>query len=251
MSDSRPTAGLLVTCLVDLFRPAIAEAAVELLEGAGYRVVVPGQGCCGQPNFSGGDPDGARAMALRMIAVFAECGPVIAPSGSCVAMVREYPALFAAGSAERSRAEDLAARTFELTEFLDRHGVTPGPPAAMRGRAAYHDSCSALRLLGIRAQPRALLSGVEGLELCELDGAQECCGFGGLFCVAYPEVSAHIVDQKIDAILQSGAECVIGGDLGCLLHIEGRLRRRDVALPVVHVAEVLAGGRTGGDGDGG
>ncbi len=239
--DTGRTVALFVTCLVDLFRPSVAEAAARLLAQAGLRVVVPGQTCCGQVNFNGGDRAGAVQLAERMIAAFRGFGHVVAPSGSCVAMIREYPDLFAAGSAQRSAAESLAGRTWELTAFL--HDVAGASPAAVRWQAsaAYHDACSGFRQLGIREQPRALLRGVAGLSLREIGAPEECCGFGGLFCVKYPEVSAHIGDRKIDDIVATGATHVIGGDLGCLLHLEGRMQRRGIEVRAVHVAEALAG----------
>lgn len=242
MSESPPVVALLVTCLVDLFRPSVAEAAVLLLERAGFRVVVPVQACCGQPNFNGGDVEGARQMALRMMAALRDCAQVVAPSGSCVAMVRDYPELFSDGSADRAAAESLAQRTFELTDFLARlPGAVAGVAVEWPATATYHDACSGSRQLGIREQPRALLARVRGLELRELNASEECCGFGGLFCVKYPEVSAHIADQKIDDITATGAGFVIGGDLGCLLHLEGRMQRRGLKVRALHVAEVLAG----------
>jgi L-lactate dehydrogenase complex protein LldE len=241
MTAAAPTVALLVTCLVDAVRPAVAEAAVRLLEGAGFRVVVPGQACCGQANFNGGDRAGAARLAARTIAAFRGFERVVAPSGSCVAMIREYPGLFAQGSAERAAAEDLVRRCFELTQFLRGVAGPPAPPMRWAASAAYHDACSGLRALGIRSEPRSLLAQVRGLELRELAAPEECCGFGGLFCVKYPEVSARIGDHKIDDIAATGAGHVIGGDLGCLLHLEGRMQRRGLDIRAVHVAEVLAG----------
>lgn len=248
MSEARPTVALLVTCLVDLFRPSVAEAAVQLLEAAGFGVAVPAQACCGQPNFNGGDEEGARLMARHTIAAFRPFEHVVAPSGSCVAMLREYPALFPAGSADHAAAAALAGRARELTDFL---ASRPGAVVEWRATATYHDACSGLRQLGIRQQPRSLLGRVRGLELRELPGAEECCGFGGTFCAKYPAVSARIADQKIDDIAATGAGCVIGGDLGCLMHLEGRMRRRGLELRALHVAEVLAGQVTGASDGGG
>lgn len=241
MASNARTVGLFVTCLVDLFRPSVAEAAVKLLEQAGFRVVVPAQACCGQVNFNGGDRDGARRCARELVHAFRDCQQVVAPSASCIGMIREYPGLFAEGSAERVAAEDLAARSHELTAFLAREaGAAPAPPR-WAASAAYHDSCSALRQLGLRAEPRALLARVPGLGLAEIDDAGECCGFGGAFCVRYPEVSAAIADRKIDAVVATGATHLVGADLGCLLHLEGRMQRRGLAVRAVHVAEALAG----------
>jgi L-lactate dehydrogenase complex protein LldE len=241
MTAAAPTVALLVTCLVDACRPAVAEAAVRLLGHAGFRVVVPRQACCGQPNFNGGDRAGAARIAAGVIAAFRGHEHVVVPSGSCAAMVRDYPALFAPGTAEHAAAEDLAHRCSELTQFLAEVAGTRPPPVRWPARATYHDGCTGLRALGIRAQPRALLAQVAGLELRELAAPEECCGFGGLFCVKYPEVSARIADRKIDDIAATGAAHAIGGDLGCLLHLEGRMQRRGLAIRTLHVAEVLAG----------
>ncbi len=249
MSDPARTVGLFVTCLVDVFRPTVGEAAVRLLEGAGFRVAVPAQTCCGQANFNGGDPEGARRLARRLIAAFRDFDYVVVPSASCAGMIREYPALFVNGTEEHGIATALASRTFELTAFLSRFPVAPAPPR-WEASAAYHDSCSALRQLGVRREPRELLERVAGLSLREIAGAEACCGFGGVFCTSYPQVSAQIGDEKIDDIVATGADHVIGADLGCLLHLEGRMQRRGIAVRAVHVAEALAGmvpGTGGGD----
>ncbi len=233
--------GLFVTCLVDLFRPAVAEAAALLLERAGCKVVVPVQTCCGQANFNGGDREGARRLARRVIGAFREVDCVVVPSASCAAMIRAYPELFEAGTPDHAAAAALATRTFELSVFLYGEAGGPAAPVRWETSATYHDSCSALRTLGIRAQPRELLGRVNGLSLREVRGAEECCGFGGMFCVRYPQVSARIADQKIDDIVATGAEHLIGADLGCLLHLEGRMQRRGLAVRAVHIAEALAG----------
>jgi L-lactate dehydrogenase complex protein LldE len=241
MASNARTVGLFVTCLVDLFRPSVAEAAAKLLDQVGFRVVVPAQTCCGQANYNGGDRDGARRFARELVRAFRDCPQVVAPSASCIGMIREYPGLFPEGSAERAAAEDLAARSHELTAFLAREaGALPVPPR-WEASAAYHDSCSALRQLGLQAEPRALLARVAGLTLAGIDDAEECCGFGGAFCMRYPEVSAAIADRKVDAVVATGATHLVGADLGCLLHLEGRMQRRGLAVRAVHVAEVLAG----------
>jgi L-lactate dehydrogenase complex protein LldE len=242
------TVGLFVTCLVDLFRPSVGAAAVKLLEDAGFQVRVPLQSCCGQANFNGGDRAGAAQLALNVIKAFKDCEFVVVPSGSCAAMIREYPALFAEGSAGRADALALTQKTFELTAFMRdvaRIGCgvespTPMLPVRWPATVAYHDSCSSLRQLGVREQPRALLGQVDGLKLAELRAPEECCGFGGTFCVKYPELSAHIADRKIDEIVATGATHLVGADLGCLLHLEGRMQKRGIAVRAVHVAEALA-----------
>jgi L-lactate dehydrogenase complex protein LldE len=220
---------LFVTCLVDLFRPSVGFAAAQLIERAGYKVEVPAQGCCGQPNFNGGDKPGARAIAQKVIDAFAAFEYVVAPSGSCAAMIKvDYPALFE--PEDRAPALDLAGRTFELTQFLvDVAGLTM-PPA--QNRIAYHDSCSGLRRLGIAQSPRALL----GLDT---PVTEECCGFGGLFSAKYPAIAGQIADAKCRALLAQNPQTIVGGDLGCLLHIEQRLRALGQPTPCQHIAEVL------------
>ena len=235
--------GLFVTCLVDLFRPTVGFAAVALLERAGCEVVVPAaQTCCGQPAYNTGDRADAKAIAQGVIAAFEPFDATVAPSGSCAGMIkRHYPALFAGDPVWEERAERLAARTFELVSFLvDECGVT-SVDASHRGRVTYHDSCSSLRELGVRAQPRQLLAAVEGLELAELSAPEVCCGFGGTFCVKYPDISGRMVADKVSDIAATGAETVLAGDMGCLLNIAGRLAREGAAVKARHVAEVLAG----------
>jgi L-lactate dehydrogenase complex protein LldE len=243
MRPVRPKIGLFVTCLVDAMRPSIGFAAAKLLSDAGCEVVVPrAQTCCGQPAYNSGDSGDARALAQQVITAFASVDFVVVPSGSCGGTIKvHYPEMFADDPGWRERAEHLAARTYELTTFLaDVLQAEPAPPA-LTAKVAYHDSCSGLRELGIREQPRRLLSRVSGLEIAELANRDACCGFGGLFCVKYPEISRAMVDAKVDDIVSSGADTVLGGDLGCLLNIAGRLSRRELNLKVRHVAEVLAG----------
>jgi L-lactate dehydrogenase complex protein LldE len=238
-----PSVGLFVTCLVDLFRPSVGFAAVKLLEAAGCRVAVPrAQTCCGQPAYNSGDRADAKRLARRVIAAFRPFDYVVAPSGSCAGMIKtHYPEAFADDAKWRARAEALAAKTHELVGFLhDVMGVT-SVRAKFDGIAAYHDSCSSLREMGVRIQPRALLASVEGLGLRELPGRDACCGFGGTFCVKYPEISNHMVADKCREIAESGADAVLAGDLGCLMNIAGKLLRDGRAIRAYHVAEVLAG----------
>jgi L-lactate dehydrogenase complex protein LldE len=234
---------LFVTCLADLMRPSVAFAAVKLLQDAGCEVVVPaGQTCCGQPALNSGDSADARAIARQVIEAFEGFDAVVGPSGSCLGTLRhDYPALFADEPDWRARAEDLSRRSHELTSFLTDVLKVQSVDARYDGKVTYHDSCAGLRELGIRQQPRQLLAGVQGLELVEMAGTEVCCGFGGTFCVKYPEISTKMVDDKIANIQASGATTVLGGDLGCLLNIAGRLKRRGLAVRVLHTAEVLAG----------
>jgi len=234
---------LFVTCLADLMRPSVAFSAVKLLEDAGCSVEVPaGQTCCGQPALNSGDSADARAIARGVISAFEGFDAVVGPSGSCMGTLRhDYPALFADDPAWRTRAEDLARRSHELLGFLVDVLKVGRVEAQFAGKVTYHDSCAGLREMGIRAQPRRLLESVSGLELVEMQGTEECCGFGGTFCVKYPEISTKMVDDKIAHIQASGAGTVLGGDLGCLLNIAGRIRRRGLPIRVMHTAELLAG----------
>jgi len=233
---------LLVTCLVDLFRPSVGFAAVKLLEAAGCAVEVPrAQTCCGQPAYNSGDKNDAKAIARQVIAAFAGYDYVVAPSGSCAGMLKvHYPELFADEPGTRERAAELAARTYELMSFLtDVRGMTT--VAAQCGqRVTYHDSCSGLRELGVKEQPRKLLASVAGLQLDELPGAEICCGFGGTFAVKYPDISDKMATDKIADIKATGADCVLAGDLGCLLQIAGKLSRAGSRVEARHVAEILA-----------
>jgi L-lactate dehydrogenase complex protein LldE len=243
MPDVRPTVGLFVTCLVDLMRPAVGFAAVKLLEEAGCDVVVPaGQTCCGQPAFNSGDMRDAKAVARQVLDAFVAVDYVVVPSGSCAGTIKvHYPELFADEPDRLEAVADLAARTYELTTFLNDVRRMPPPARPFNSLVAYHDSCSGLRELRIREQPRELLSAMEGLTLTDMNAAEVCCGFGGMFCVKYPDISEKMVDAKVDAILESGADTVLGGDMGCLMNIAGRLHRRGSTVTVRHVAEVLAG----------
>ena len=243
MAEKRARVALFVTCLVDLFRPTVGFAAIKLLEQAGCTVEVPrAQTCCGQPAYNSGDRDDAKAIAVQVIEAFAGYDYVVAPSGSCAGMIRcHYPELFADDPAILLRAQELAARCWELVSFLvDVRGMLRVGVRWER-EATYHDSCSGLRELGVRDQPRRLLASVEGLQLRELPGTEVCCGFGGMFCVKYPEISDQMVDQKAADIAATGATAVLAGDLGCLLNIAGKLARRGEPIEVRHLAEVLAG----------
>jgi len=234
---------LFVTCLVDLFRPTVGFAAVKLLEDAGCTVGVPRrQTCCGQPAYNSGDRADAKAIALQVFDAFADCDYVVAPSGSCAGMLRvHYPELFADDSENLPRARDLAERSWELVSFLVDVCGMQAVAANWQRRITYHDACSGLRELGVKRQPRQLLGSVRGLSIEELPGAEVCCGFGGTFCVKYPEISDKMVTDKAAAIAATGADAVLAGDLGCLLNMAGKLYRQGRQIEVRHVAEVLAG----------
>ena len=239
----RQTVGLFVTCLVDLMRPSIGFAAVKLLRDAGFAVTVPAaQTCCGQPAYNSGDSADARQIARGVIVAFQDCDFVVVPSGSCAGMMKlHYRELFAGDPAWSRRAEAFSQKVFELTGFLTDVCGPETVGAAHAGTVTYHDSCSGLRELGIREQPRKLLARVDGLELREMENADVCCGFGGLFCVRYPDISNAMVGKKVAGIVASGAGTVLGGDLGCLMNIAGKLSREGKAIAVRHIAEVLAG----------
>ncbi|MBV8978881.1 MAG: (Fe-S)-binding protein [Alphaproteobacteria bacterium] len=234
---ARPRVGLFVTCLVDLIRPRIARAAKALLERSGCDVEVPrAQTCCGQPAWNSGADKHAREIARQVVALFEPYDYVVAPSGSCAGMIRRHYPEALPGDA---KARALAAKTHELTSFLvNTRGMT-AVKAACATRACYHDSCSSLREMKVKREPRQLLAGVEGLRLSELRDGEVCCGFGGLFSVKYPEISARMADDKIADAIATGAETIVGGDLGCLLHLERRMKHTAKRLKVRHVAEVL------------
>jgi len=234
--------GLLVTCLVDLVRPRIGIAAVKLLEAAGCEVFVPEtQTCCGQPGWNSGDRPSARALAQKLIAEFEDCDYVVAPSGSCAGMVRKhYRDALAGEGFWLERAERLAAKTYELTDFLVNVVKSDAVAGEYSGTITYHDSCSGLRELGVKAQPRALLAKMPGVQLKEMKEAETCCGFGGTFAVKLGDISSAMAQAKCERVRETGAGAVVLGDLGCILNIEGKLRRSgDDQTLVLHVAEVL------------
>lgn len=241
-SKTPETAALFVTCLVDLMRPSVGEAAITLLTAAGFEVVVPeGQTCCGQPNYNNGDRRGAKKMAARTIDILDEFDVVVVPSGSCAAMLKiHYPALFAQEDPMRLKAERLAERTWELASFLFEHGDLKVMPGAFKGSATYHDACSGLREMKISTQPRDLIARMPEVEIKEMEEPDVCCGFGGTFCVKYPEISTRMAENKVADIENSGAELVVTGDVGCLLNIEGMLHRKKSKIIALHTAELLA-----------
>jgi L-lactate dehydrogenase complex protein LldE len=233
---------LFVTCLVDLFRPSVGFAAVKLLEDAGCIVEVPeAQSCCGQPGYNSGARADAKAIARQVIATFSPYDYVIVPSGSCGGMIKtHYPALFADDPGLAEPAKALAARTFELISFLVDVLKRDGVAARYAGTVTYHDACSGLRELGVKEQPRRLLRSVAGLTLKEMTTPEVCCGFGGTFCVKYPEISDKMVSDKAADIAATGADTMLCGDMGCLLNMAGKLTRLGKPVAVRHVAEVLA-----------
>ena len=240
---TQPKVGLFVTCLVDAMRPNIGFASIALLEEAGCIVEVPeAQTCCGQPGYNSGDDRTTAAIAKGIIKAFEPYDYVVVPSGSCGSMIRShYNALFEDGSDWQRRQRDLSAKTWEILSFL--HDIMGYKPEGVRydGTATYHDSCSGLRDLGVHDQPRAMLAGVTGLRMTPLKGNEECCGFGGTFCVKYPDISNAIVSEKTKQITETGADTLLAGDLGCLMNMAGKLSREGRPLKAFHTVEILAG----------
>lgn len=236
--------GFFVTCLVDAMRPNIAFSAIKLLEAAGCEVIVPEQQtCCGQPGYNSGDSASAKALALKFLAEFEAFDYVVVPSGSCAGMtVKHYPDLFKDDVTLLARFTALASRTYELTDFLHRIVQLKNVPGKFQGTLTYHDSCSGLRELDVYQQPRALLASMPHVAIKEMVESTTCCGFGGTFSVKYGELSTRMADNKCAHIAETNCGTIVGGDLGCLLNIEGRLRRNgDHKTRVLHIAEVLAG----------
>jgi len=236
------TVQLFVTCLVDAFAPLVGEAVVDVLERLGVTVEFPqDQTCCGQPAFNAGFHPEARRMAAHTARVLdATEGTIVVPSGSCTDMIIHHaPELMDNGSELHAAALRVAARTREFTQFLvDDLGISD-LSATGGGVCAVHHSCHGLRNLGVHDQPEQLLDSVDGLDRVELEGSTECCGFGGLFAVEMPDVSAAMLEHKLDAIESSGADVVVGGDISCLMHIGGGLHRRGSTIEARHIAEVL------------
>lgn len=238
---------LFVTCLVDMMRPEIGIATLALLEAAGCTVDVPvGQTCCGQPGYNSGEQNTTRVLAEQFLQQFEAYDYVVLPSGSCAGMIKHHYQVILADAPELlARMQALQARVFELSQFLTEIACPAELPLAqdaqMPQHITYHDSCSGLRELGIKQQPRALLAKINNLELSEMSDCESCCGFGGSFSVKYGEISSAIADEKCQRILANGAQAVVLGDLGCMLNIEGRLLRRGDTTQVLHFAQLLAG----------
>ena len=237
-------ASVMITCLADMFFPEVGVAMVTLLRRLGVTVDFPdGQTCCGMPLFNSGYRGEAVAVAARTVKLFERAEHVVVPSGSCAWMVKtEYPGLLADDPALHAAASSLASRTWELSQFLVRKLGVSRVESSFRGTVTYHDSCHLLRGLGESTSPRALLQGVPGLELRELPGADECCGFGGSFSVRLPEVSTAILDKKLASVESTGADCLVACDGGCLMQMSGGLSRRRSRVRALHLAQVLEPG---------
>ncbi len=239
--------GLFVTCLVNTLRPSVGFAAIQLLEDADCNVSVPSaQSCCGQPAFNSGDDEGTKAIARKLIERFEGFDYVVAPSGSCAAMIRKFDELFENDDPFAERAKSLAGKTFELLSFLVDICDYTVVDSTLDATYSYHHSCSGLRELNVHQQPMKLLKDIKGLQAKPLKGSTECCGFGGTFCVKYSDISNEVVSEKVDNILAANADILLGGDLGCLMNIEGKMNRvtdkeaREKPTSVMHTAELLA-----------
>lgn len=233
---------LFIQCIVDSCFPEVGDAMVKVLERLGLALEYPpAQTCCGQPAFNAGYRQESARLARHFLDVFENAEVIVCPSGSCVNMVRHhYKELFAKDARMLARVERVAAKTFEFTEFLvDQLGVTD-VGATWNGAVTYHDSCHLLRGLGVAAQPRALLDKVKGLTLVEMTRSDECCGFGGTFSAKYPEISEALLETKLANIQATGTGAVVGCDMGCLMHMQGMIRRRELPISVHHIAEILA-----------
>jgi L-lactate dehydrogenase complex protein LldE len=235
-------ASLFVTCLIDQFYPEVGVSTVKLLRRLGVDVDFPAdQTCCGQPAFNGGFCSDARPLAERFVSIFEKSEYIVAPSGSCTSMVKVFYRDLFEGDAEMiGRIDSLNARIFELTQFIVNVLGIDDVGARYEGKVALHQSCHLLRELSVRSEPRRLLEKVRGLELVDLERAEACCGFGGLFSLKYPHISGGILEEKMDCIIRSGAETVVASDMGCLMHIAGGLSRQGQPVRTAHIAEILA-----------
>ncbi len=239
-NDDKLVVGLFITCLVDIFRPKIGFDAIELCEKAGFKVIVPdNQICCGQPAFNSGDSANAKKIAMQCVAMFADCDYVVVPSGSCAGMmIKHFVELFDDNDEFMQDILKFSQKTWEITDFLVNIAKITLPEQDKKQQITYHDSCSGLRELGIKHQPRKLLKD-SGHEINELNQSEECCGFGGMFCVKYPEISNEITTKKTANVKKSKAEILCAGDLGCLMTMAGKLHRDGEKTACYHVIELL------------
>jgi L-lactate dehydrogenase complex protein LldE len=231
---------LMITCLGDVIRPGAGKAVVRLLRRLGHTIDFPeAQTCCGQPMYNSGYADLAREQAKHTIGVFAGDQPVVTPSGSCAAMVKvEYPHLLEGDDEWHARAVDLAARTFEFSDFLVNRLQVVDVGAKFSGKVAYHFACH-LRMLGQSNEVETLINHVQGATYVPLNRQDQCCGFGGSFSIRYPQISGNLVDDKMRCILATGADCVVSTDAGCLMNIGGRMHRENKPIELLHIAELL------------
>lgn len=231
---------LFITCISDIMFPNVGKNTVEILEWLGCEVDFPTlQTCCGQPAYNSGYLEEAKGSMKQMIRAFKDAEYVVGPSGSCVGMIREYPHVFKGDSEWEKPAQELAAKTFELTQFIvDVLGVKD-VGSTFKGKVTYHPSCHMTRILGVKDAPKILLQNVKGIEFVELPSGEDCCGFGGTFSVKKPEISAEMVKEKSRHVTETGAEYLVGGDMGCLMNIGGRMQREGKNVKVIHISEIL------------
>ncbi|WP_431802489.1 (Fe-S)-binding protein [Halobacillus andaensis] len=231
---------LFITCLCDTLTPDVGKDTVQLLERFGCEVDFPqGQTCCGQPAYNSGYVKESKQAMKQMIKAFEASEYVVGPSGSCVHMLKEYPKVLSDEPEWKERADALVNKTYELTQFLVDVLEVKDVGSTFQGKATYHPSCHMTRLLGVKDAPRILLENVEGLEIIDLPLKEDCCGFGGTFAVKNAVVSEQMVHEKAEHISETKAEYLIGGDMGCLMNMGGRLRRNDEDVKVLHIAQVL------------
>ncbi|MGM9987646.1 MAG: (Fe-S)-binding protein [Bacillaceae bacterium] len=231
---------LFVTCLADVFERKIGIATVELLERLGCEVIFPeSQSCCGQPAYNSGFCKQSNGAIKNIIKSFLDADYIVSPAGSCAAFIKEYAHILQDEPQWAEKAKQVSERTYDLSQFIvNVLGITD-VGAKLNGKATYHTSCHMTRLLGAEDEPFKLLNAVEGLELIPLRNAHQCCGFGGTFSVKMGDISGQMVDEKVDHVLETGADYLISGDGGCILNIRGRLQRRNEKVQVLHLAEVL------------
>lgn len=234
-------ASLFVTCLVDNFFPNVGEAMVRILDHYGVDVDFPStQTCCGQPAFNSGYTAEARKVAKTLLTAFDDAEYVISPSGSCTGMIHHYyPYLFKDDVVQLDKALRLIEKTYEFTQFLVNVVKVKHIPSKFPHTVTYHPSCHGARLLGVKDEPLELISQVQDLKLAPLPYANDCCGFGGTFAVKMGEISSAMVSEKAEHVVETGAEVLVGTDMGCLMNIGGRLRHQGQQVRVMHVAELL------------
>lgn len=236
---------LFATCLVDLFQSNVGKATVEILERLGCEIDFPeSQVCCGQPSYNSGYVKDSKEAMKRMIETFEHAEYVVSPSGSCASMLHEYPHILKDDPIWEPRAKALAAKTYELTQFIVEVLEVVELGAKFDATVTYHKSCHMSRLLGVVEPPMILLQNVKGLKFTELPGKDQCCGFGGTFSVKMAQISEQMVDEKVKHVEETEAEYLIGADAGCLMNIGGRIGRQGKPIKILHIAEVLNSGHT-------
>ncbi len=242
MANAQKPVTLFIQCLVDGIYPEVGEAVVAIFRKLDVNLTCPTQQtCCGQPAFNSGYHGEARVAAKRFIKIFETAEAIVCPSGSCVTMVRHhYPQLFSNDAVWLQRAQDVAAKTFELTEYLVGNLGVDDLGAHYNGVITYHDSCHLLRNLRVQEQPRRLLRKISGAEFVEMNDSDRCCGFGGSFSFKYGDISAAMAEDKVNNIIASGADTVVGCDMGCLMNIQGMLSRKGLSIRALHIAQLLA-----------